>query len=192
MPDAGSLKSALARLASPDVFAEIVAIVIAVLIALVGARLMRAWQKRRDARGEVFGWRGRIAEGAVVLTPFALALAVMLIVRGVLGTMSMHTAVVDTVLQLIAALVLVRLGMYLLRMWLGADGWLRIWETRLTFILWVMISFQLLGWFSYAEGTLDAVDIIPGKKVFSLWDLLRVIVAMTGFVLATSLIARTI
>jgi small-conductance mechanosensitive channel len=191
MPD-NVLKNALARLTSPDVLAEIIAVVIAGLIALAGAHLVHAWQRRHGELRNQPGWRARLAEGTVMLTPLLAALAVMLVVRGVLGTMGMHTLVVDTALQLILVLVLVRLGLYLVRIWLGSDSWLHRWETRLTFILWVLISFELLGWFGYAEATLDRIDIIPGKTVFSLWDLLRGIVVITAFILLTSLVARTI
>src|SRR5918995_1281569 len=131
------------------------------LIALAGARLVHAWQRRHGELRNQPGWRARLAEGTVMLTPFLAALGVTLVVRGVLGTMSMHTLVVDTALQLILVLVLVRLGLYLLRIGLGGDSWLHRWETRLTLILWALISFELLGWFGYAEATLDRIDIIP-------------------------------
>src|SRR5215216_6588621 len=95
MPD-NVLKNALARLTSPDVLAEIIAVVIAGLIALAGARLVHAWQRRHAELSNQPGLRARLAEGTVMLTPFLAALGVMLVVRGVLGTMSMHTLVGDT------------------------------------------------------------------------------------------------
>jgi small-conductance mechanosensitive channel len=186
------LNNAFARLTSPDVPAELVAVLIATLIALACAHLVSTWQRRHGAPAEQAGLRARLAEGATMLAPFFVAWAVMLAARGVLGMMGMHTAAVDTALQLVLVFVLVRLGLYLLRLWLGGDGWLRKWEPRLTFTLWLLIVFELLGWFGYVEATLDGIDIIPGKTVFSLWDLLRGIVVITGFVLLTSLIARTI
>src|SRR5688572_25841624 len=146
MPEPSTLKSTVAALASPEVLAEIIAVVIAGLIALVCARLGRGWQQRRSALSEQVGFRARIREGMVLLTPFLVALVVMLLVRAVLDHLGMHTAVIDTALQLIAVLVAVRLVLYLLRVWLGRDSWLHSWETRLTFILWFLIGFELLGW----------------------------------------------
>jgi small-conductance mechanosensitive channel len=192
MPDPNPLKAALTRITSPDVLAEIVAMVIAVLIAVVCARLVRNWQKRRGVFSTQPGAKARIAEGAVLLAPSVTALVVMLLVRGVFGSMGMRTAVTSTAVELVTALVLVRLSLYVLRVWLGGTGWLRVWEARIAFIVWIIIGSQLLGWFGYAENTLDAIDIIPGKKVFSLWDLLRGIVVITFFVLVASLIARAI
>ena len=192
MPEPHLVKTALARLTSPEIITEIVALLIAVLIAFVSARLANAWQRRKGELGEHPSFAKRAAEGVALLTPSVAALAVMAIVRAVLAELSMHTAVIDTALELVTALVLVRLALFLLRLWLGGNGWLRSWETRLTFIIWIVVGFQLLGWFGYAESTLNTIYIIPGKNTVSLWDLLRGIVVITGFVLVTSLIARTI
>jgi small-conductance mechanosensitive channel len=193
MPDASPLKKALATATSPEVLTEIVAIAIAALIAVVGAQLMRAWQKRQAGGLDgPAGWRANLLEGTVLLGPLLIAMVILLTIRGILGTVGMRTLVVDVALQLVTALVLVRLGVHLLRLWLGGETWLRNWESRLTIIVWMVLSFQLLGWFAYAETTLDGIDLIPGKNTFSLWDLLRGIVVITGFVLVTSLIARTI
>jgi hypothetical protein len=59
-------------------------------------------------------------------------------------------------------------------------------------VLWAIISFQVLGWFSGIEHTLDGIDLMPGKAQFSLWALLKGIVVIAGFLIVTSLIARTI
>jgi small-conductance mechanosensitive channel len=104
----------------------------------------------------------------------------------------MHTAVVDVTLQLTTALLLVRLGVYLLRIVLGPDSWIRAWETRITFLAWLVIGFELVGWFDAFERGLDSIDLLPGTKTFSLWDLLRGIIVTALFVIITSLIARTI
>jgi len=65
-------------------------------------------------------------------------------------------------------------------------------QTRLTIALWLALGFELLGWFGYVEATLDAIDLVPGKATFSLWALLKSVVVVTGFVIVTSLIARTV
>jgi small-conductance mechanosensitive channel len=75
---------------------------------------------------------------------------------------------------------------------LGPNSWIRSWEMRITVAIWFIISFQLLGWFDAVERTLDSIDLIPGKTTFSLWSLLKGIVVIAGFLIVTSLIARTI
>jgi small-conductance mechanosensitive channel len=193
MDSAGSaLKNLFLTLSSPEVLAEIIAIVIAVLIALVGAQAARSWAKRHTPPAEMTKWPARALEAIVLLAPFFVALIVLLLVRAVLGLLGMHTDVVDTALRLITALVIVRLAMYLLRLTLGSETWLAAWESRITFIIWLLIGFELVGWFGLAETTLDRIDLIPGKTSFSLWALLKGVVVVSVFLVVTSLLARTI
>jgi small-conductance mechanosensitive channel len=187
-----AVKTFFVRLTSPEVMAEIIAIVIASLIALAGAQIVRAWHKRHAAPAPESGWQAILLEGVVLIGPFVVALAVLVVVRGALGMLAMHTAVVNIALQLTMALVLVRLGVYILRLMLGGESWIRGWENRLTFFLWLFVGFELVGWFNVAQNTLDRIDLIPGKTEFSLWALLKGIVVVSAFVIITSLVARTI
>jgi small-conductance mechanosensitive channel len=59
-------------------------------------------------------------------------------------------------------------------------------------VLWLGLGFELLGWFNWLENTLDAIDLLPGKSVFSLWTLLKGLIVITAFVVITSVIARAI
>jgi small-conductance mechanosensitive channel len=186
-----SLKDAFLTLTSPQVLAEIIAIVVAGLIALAGAQFVRSWH-RRDDGGRPSGWQGRSLEGIVIVTPFLVALVLLLIVRAVLSSLGSHTAAVDTALQLTTALVLVRLGVYLLALMMGPGSWIRTWETRLTFVLWLAMALSLVGWLDRIESTLNQINLIPGKSQFSLWALLKGLVVVTAFVVITSLIARAI
>src|ERR1700730_2961212 len=111
-----AVKTFFVRLTSPEVMAEIIAIVIASLIALAGAQIVRAWHKRHAAPAPESGWQAIVLEGVVLIGPFVVALAVLVVVRGALGMLGMHTAVVNIALQLTMALVLVRLGVYILRL----------------------------------------------------------------------------
>ncbi len=95
-------------------------------------------------------------------------------------------------MDLATVLVLVRFAHALFTVSLGPNSWMRAWELRLTFVIWAAIAFQVLGWFNGIERTLDSIDLIPGKTQFSLWSLLKGIVVIVGFLIVTSLIARTI
>ncbi len=189
----GALKSFFARLASPEILAEVIAIAIASMIAVAGTHAVRQWHKRHAPPPDTgpTSWNHFIEAGVQVL-PFFFALIVLSIVRWTLGMADMHTAVVSIAIQLTIALIFVRTGMYLLRLSLGGESWIRGWETRLTFLIWLFVSFELLGWFNLAESTLDKIDLIPGKAEFSLWALLKGIVVVTAFVIVTSLVARGI
>ncbi|MBV9912843.1 MAG: mechanosensitive ion channel [Sinobacteraceae bacterium] len=187
----GGLMGVFARLTTPETLAQAIAIACAGLIALAGAQLFKAWDRRRGAaRAE--GWQADIHEGAIIVAPYLVALIVLLVVRWLLGSAHGHTAVVDTALQLTTALVLVRLGVYLLRVMMGADSWIRGWENRLTVFLWLGMSFSLVGWLDSIESTLNHINLIPGKTQFSLWALLKGLVIVSAFVVVTSLIARAL
>jgi small-conductance mechanosensitive channel len=185
-----ALKSFFVRLASPEILAEIIAVVIASLIAVTGAHFVRAWHRRHTLPENASpGWSGAV-EATVIVVPFLLALIVLALVRWALSLLEMHTAVVDTALQLTIALVLVRMGVFVVRLTLGGETWFAAWETRIAFLIWLLVSFELLGWFALAESTLDKIDLIPGKTEFSLWALLKGVVVVSGFVVMTSLAAR--
>ena len=136
--------------------------------------------------------RARLIEGVVIEAPFALALFVVLIARTVVSAFGSETLLLDTAMQLIAALILVRLTLYLLGLALGPRSWLRDWEGRLTLLIWLAISFQLVGWFDKIQGTLDAINLLPGKGRLTLWALLRGMVIISVFVLVANLTARTL
>ena len=187
-----STKSLFAELTSAELLTEFAAIVIAVGIAFAAAHFVRVWFVRMEERLKGQSWQVWLLEGGVIIAPYFIALVLLLLVRGVIGAVGMHTAVVDVALQLVAALLLVRLAVYVLRLVLGEESWIRAWESRITFVVWLAIGFELLGWFGKIESSLDMIDLLPGKATFSLWALIKGIVVVTGFVLITSLIARTI
>ncbi len=185
-----TLKDVFVRLTSPETLAEVIAIVVAGLVALAGAQFVRSWHKSHAAAERHTAWQSQMIEGTVIVTPYLVALIVLLIVRGILTAVGSHTEAVDTALQLTTALVLIRVGVYLLRLMLGPDSWIRGWENRITFVLWLMTSFSLVGWLDTIERTLNRINLIPGRTQFSLWALLKGLVIVTAFVIITSLIAR--
>src|ERR1700742_2166585 len=156
-----------ARLTSPQILTEVIAIACAGLIALAGAQIVKAWDRRNSATERPEGWQRDLQEGTVIVAPYLVALIVLLLVRGILTSLHSHTAAIDTALQLTTALVLVRLGVYLLRVMMGPDSWIRTWENRITLFLWLTMSFSLVGWLDVVESALSHVNLIPGRSGFS-------------------------
>lgn len=191
---ADSASSAFDRLTNPEVLAEIVAIVLALLLGMAASHFVKVWYQRRGRvqSSAPTSWQDAVIEGCVVLASYFVAVIVLLGVRALLALGEMHVAMVDIALRLIVALLLVRLGVYLLALLLGPKSWVRTWDNRITLFVWLAISFELLGWFNDIEARLDALDLIPGKVSFSLWALLKSIVVVTGFIVVASVIARTI
>ncbi|MEY2854400.1 MAG: hypothetical protein RL030_1532 [Pseudomonadota bacterium] len=190
MPENG-LQHLFSKLASAATLTETVIIAIAVLGGLMAGHFARVSFERSPLAG-ARSWQGRVTEGAVLLqTPF-VALILLLIGRALLSFTTFDPKLIDIALQLAAALLLVRLAIYLLRLALGPDSWVVRWEFRLVTVLWLLLGFTLMGWFDFVETSLDAVDLIPGKARFTIWNLIKGVVIVTVFMIAASLASRTI
>ncbi len=184
----GDLFARMAAAWHTDLLLEVAAIAVALLCARLLARRLGPLSVRRAA-GPGRAARGFLLDVAAIEAPLLLALLLLLLLRTLLAADGLSTGVLDSAMQLAATLILVRLGVYLLRLALGPDSWLRSWETRLTLLIWLAISFQLLGWFGALESTLNSINLLPGRGQFTLWTLLKGLVVISGFVLVTSVLA---
>ena len=185
-----TLRGFFVQLSSPQVLIELLVIAVAVLLAMAGGQAMKSRQRRPESTE--LPWPALALEGAIIAAPVFFALILLLMARAVLAWAQAQTALVDTALQLTTALLLVRIGVYGLRLLLGARTWFDAWEGRIAFFIWLMIGFELVGWFGRVQHTLERINLTPGRNVFSVWELLKGIVVVTAFVFGTTLIARTI
>ena len=171
---------------------QLVLIGVVVVIGLLAAGYVRRWRARHLAAVPLRTLRTGLIEISLIEIPLVICLVLLLIVRTVVAAIGSPLILLDISLQLLTALILVRLALYLLRLALGPRSWLRTWETRLTLLVWLTISFELVGWFGAIENTLDEINLLPGAGRFTLWALLKGLVIITTFVLVTSVIARAI
>jgi small-conductance mechanosensitive channel len=190
--DGGIIQSFLATATTGEVLLQLGVIAMSFLAALSAAGMVRRWRARHLALLGLRGARARLIEIVLIETPVVVALATLLVARTVIAALGSAATLLDVAMQLATALILVRLAMYLLRLALGPRSWLRTWETRLTLLVWLAISFQLVGWFDAIQNTLDAINLLPGKGRFTLWALLKGLVIITVFVLVTSVVARAL
>ena len=186
------MKQLFEQLTTPEVMAEVFALFMATLLAGALAHYIKRWLRPHAVRDGMPLWPRRLLITGMVLAPSIVTLALIVALRFLFGSFDLHTGLIDIGIDLTTVLVLVRFGVHALSVSLGPNSWIRSWELRITFAVWAAISFQVLGWFSGIERTLDSIDLIPGKAQFSLWSLLKGIVVIAGFLVATSLIARTI
>ncbi len=186
------MKKLFEQLTTPEVMAEVLTLLLAALLALALAHYLKNWLRPLSVRPNSSRWSRRLVVAGMVLAPPLLAVALILALRLSFAAFELPTAVLDIAMELATALVLVRFAVHALSVSLGPNSWIRKWELRLTLFFWAVIGFQYLGWFGAIEHTLDRIDLIPGKTTFSLWALLKSIVVIAGFLVATSLIARTI
>jgi small-conductance mechanosensitive channel len=194
MDSAGSAtKSVFLQLTSPEILAEVIVIVVAAATGFVLAHAARRWQRARKLQADAQeDWQVHALDGAVAAAPMILVVILLLLGRGAFSMLSMSTRAIDTGVQLATALVLVRIAVYLLGVLVGPQSWFRRWENRITWGLAIAIGFELIGWFTPTQHLLDSINLLPGKKTFTLWELLKGLVAVVGFVIVSSLIARTV
>ncbi len=186
------MKQFFEQLTTPEILAEVLALLMAVLLAIALSHYIKNWLRPLSVKPNTGRWPRRFVVAGMVLAPSLLLVVLVLGLRVLFGYYALPTSIIDKALDLATVLVLVRFAVHVLSVSLGPNSWMRTWELRLTLLIWTIISYQLLGWFEAIERNLDHVDLIPGKATFSLWTLLKGIVVIAGFVIVTSLIARTI
>jgi small-conductance mechanosensitive channel len=189
-----AVRGVLLQLSSPQVLAALLAILIAGGVALTVWQVLRA-RRARDAAADLpltAHWLDHTLEGAVILAPILAALATLLGGHALLGALGTPTALLDGAAQIVAVLLLLRLGVFVLGLALGPGSWVRARGGRVTFVLWVIATVAMLGWLDVIEASLNRISLVPGKTQFSLWALLKGLVVVTAFVVVTSLIARAI
>jgi small-conductance mechanosensitive channel len=186
------MKKFFDQLTTPEVMAEVVAIIMAALLATALAHYVKRWLEPWSARADLGRWPRRLVVAGMVLAPAFLGVVLVLGLRALFEWIGLPYGVIDYALKLATVLLLVRFAVHAISVSLGPNSWMRKWEMRFTVVIWAAIAFQILGWFNGIERTLDGIDLLPGTKTFSLWALLKSIVVIAGFLIATSLIARTI
>jgi small-conductance mechanosensitive channel len=177
-------------LANAQTVGQLLGVAVAVALALATGRAARAACRHRAAPKRP--WQAALLEGLVVLTPAIGALPLLLLTHAIYAGFGLPTGALDTAFDLAIAFLLVRAGVYLIARLLGPLSWLHDWESRLTWLVWLVIAFQVVSWYTAIETALDAVDLVPGKGHFSLWSLLKSLFVVTGFVLVSGLIARAV
>ena len=184
------LASLFQDLANAPTLWQLLGIAAAVTLALLVGRAVRNASRRRAAPS--LHWQAALLQALVVLAPALCALPLLLLANAIYGHFGLPTDALDTAFRLAIALLLVRAGVFLIARPLGPLAWLRGWESGLTWLVWLVIAFQVVGWYSTIETALDAVALVPGKRHFSLWSLLKSLFVITGFVLVSGLVARAV
>jgi len=168
------------QLTTPEIMAEVIAIIMVSLLASGLGHYVKTWLRPLSNRADLASWPRRLLIAGMVVAPSFLALVLLFGLLALFGSFDLPVALIDIAKDLATVLVLVRFGVHGLS------------ELRITFVIWIAISFQILGWFDAIERTLDKIDLVPGKAQFSLWSLLKGVVVIAGFLIAGSLMARAV
>jgi small-conductance mechanosensitive channel len=188
-----AVRGFLVQLTSPQVLAALLALAIALVVALWVARILHR-RRARDVAANLPPRADRALdhalEGAVILAPILAALVTLFAAHLALGSLESATAIIGAGIRAVAALAVVRLGVWVLGLLLGPESWVRSRGNSITIVLWIITAMALLGWLDVIEASLNRINLIPGKSQFSLWALLKGLVVITAFVVVASLIAR--
>jgi small-conductance mechanosensitive channel len=188
-----AVRGALLQLTSPQMLAALVAALCAAAVAFAVARALGT-RRLRTAPDLPLPAHGldHALEGMVIIAPILAALATLFAAHAVLAALGTATGPVDAAARIVTALLLVRLGVFVLGLLLGPGSWMRTRGPRITVILWVIAAIALLGWLDVIETALNRVSLVPGTTQLSLWALLKGLVVVSAFVVVASLIARGI
>src|SRR5580698_785347 len=185
------IRDFFAQLASAQVLTEIISIVAAGALAVVGGRFARVLV-RRSGHTDTHTWLGATLEGIVLAAPMFIGILLLFLLHLLLSAMGARADLLSVALQLTLALALVRLAAYGMRLMLGRETWFDAWEGRIAVAVWLVIALELLGWLEKIQATLEHVHLIPGRNMFTLWELVKGIVVVTVFVFVTTFVARTV
>jgi small-conductance mechanosensitive channel len=185
MDSAGSaVKAVFFQLISPPALAEWLVILIAAVVALAVLRALAARRAPLAPAGPGAGvprLLDYVFDGALIIAPLFAALATLYAGRLILSAFTNPGVHVAIAARLVTALVLVRVGVYVLGLLLGPVSWVRNRQSRITVVVWLVVSVAMLGWLDVIEATLNHISLVPGRSQFSLWALLKGLVVVSAF-----------
>ena len=180
----------LDRLLEPAVITEVAAMLLAVTVAWVAIRLVERWYASRPDPHH--GLPALTREATAVAVPYLVALTLVWGGRQLFRAFDVETMFLTRAIPLLAALVAIRLGVFLLSVSLGKDRRLRVLENRTTLIVWFFVALHLLGWLEALIATLDAVGFTAGGARITLWSVFKSLFTVTLFVIVSIWVARWI
>jgi small-conductance mechanosensitive channel len=178
----------LEALLTPASLLQIGSILIAILFALWFGRQVRNTERAKAALVQR-GFRARVTEALLIITPHLAALVLIAAFGGVLHAIKAQSRIVDLAITLAGLMLLIRLGVYMVRVSLGNRT--KGWGNTITFVAWGVLALHVLGWFDPLVQALDSVGINTGKEgKITLWSVLKVLFTVGAFILVAVWIAR--
>jgi len=181
----GGLRRLVDLARDPDQAWQVAVLAIALALAWLVARALRRTLGPRFAEGESGGAElGRVALEQWI--PPALAALGALAGGAALSGLGLPHRLLQVVALLAASLVAVRLVVYLLKHVLKPGPLLSASEQAITWAVWTLVAFALLGWLEPLRDALDTVAFSLGDSRFSLLDGVKVAVTLLVFVLTAA------
>ncbi|MGH8176420.1 MAG: mechanosensitive ion channel family protein [Steroidobacter sp.] len=177
----------LELLLTPPSLLQLAAIVIAGGLAYWFGRQVRNTDRGKAAPVQR-GVQARVTEALTIVSPHLAALVLIAAFGGALHALKADSRIVDLAITLAGLLLLIRLGVYLVRVSLGNRT--KGWGAAITFIIWGLLALQVLGWFDPLVQALDSVGVRTSKSRITLWSVLKILFTVGAFILIAVWIAR--
>ena len=177
------LASARAFLGDPQL--PLVAFAVAAVTAWVFFGRRRYLERRNGGFG-----RSVLTDAFAVISPYLAGLAIVGV--ALLVTRGEPRPWYSTAWTLLAALALIRIFVFLLRLSLGRSRGIKAWELRVTLIAWALVAAEVLGFLDPVISALDSVGLSQGKTRITIWSVLKAFALVTFFVVVSVWIARWI
>ena len=165
-------------------------------LAVVAAALVLGWWAAKFARARITvspdpeNLPDRLRELLYIGAPPSLTLIVLATTDGLLHAAGLRAGMVDTAVQLVALLLLIRVVIYVLRVSLGTRARLKGWGAAITGVIWIFLSLHLLGWGDEVIRVLDGMGMQAGKTRISVWSVMKLLVTVSVFVLLALWVSR--
>lgn len=183
----GKLSSTLELLLTPATLLQLGAVALAVLLAWWFGRRLRNTERARAILLES-GFQARLIEAALIISPHVLALVLIASLGGVLHALKAPSQIVDHAITLAGLLLLVRLGVYIVRLSVGDRT--KGWGNAITLAIWVVLALNVLGWFDPLVQALDSVALRAGGERITLWWVLKLLFTIAAFIVVAAWLAR--
>jgi small-conductance mechanosensitive channel len=166
---------------------QLAVILIAVLFALWFSRQVRNTERAKSALVQR-GPRARITEALLIVSPHLAALVIIGAFGAVVHALRAPSNLVDLATTLAGLLLLIRLGVYMVRVSVGNRT--KGWGNLITFVIWGVLALHVLGWFEPLVHAFDSVGIHTDKSRISLWSVLKILFTVGAFILIAVWMAR--
>lgn len=166
---------------------QLLSITVAVLLAWwFGVRTLRS-ERARLVMTQA-GLQARLLEAAFILSPHLVMLLLITLITAAMHAFGAPSALMDLAVTLAGLLLLVRLGVYVVRVSLGNRT--KGWGTMVTVLVWGLLALHVLGWFDPLVQAFDRIGVNAGDRRITLWSVLKILFTVSLFILAAVWLAR--
>lgn len=182
-----NLARELEALLTAQAVIQVIAILVAILVAIWASRRIRATERAQAALVDQ-GVQARLTEAFLIASPHVTATVLIAAAGAVFHALKADSRIVDHGITLAGLLLLIRIGVYLVRLSLGDRT--KGWGNPITFLIWAVLALHVLGWFDPLVQALDSVGLRTTKSRITLWSVLKILFTVGAFILIAVWIAR--